>query len=559
MFDYSYDFTIVMGYYNRKEQVINTLNMFEKQYKQYNYEVIIVDDNSKKEHKLTDIIGNYPFSLKYIEISEKEKGNRINPCITYNKGIRAAQGRYIVIQNPECMHVGDLLKYIKDNLNNSEYMAFSCYNVNTPELSKQLINNINLFNDINFRRANASIKREWYNHPINRPVHYHFCAAILNDNIKLLGGFNEEFAIGSWYDDDEILLSIRKNLKLNIRSIPPEQGFVIHQWHSRDAESKFSPMQHNNMIQINKNLYEKYVRNHNKFNFNYPKILHLYWDGSNFSYLNLLTVLSFNKYHFGWKINIFCPINPVKIKSWSGSEQKVEYSGRDYFDKLKNIDNVFIHNIDFNNLPFKYQDASEVIKSDYFRLYILNKYGGLWSDFDIIYINNIEEYYNTKKISNTKNIILYRYWWKECNRYIYPVGLFLCNRNNSVLDKILENIESFYNSAQYQCLGCQMFHFLFTNDNGKKLISQMKLSELIIDKADCYLPIKWNETKLLYGDKNITIEQYQNNKNIVGIHWFNGAKESKDYCNNLDKELLNKNFKINCLMDKLVKDYIKKI
>ena len=27
-----------------------------------------------KEHKLTDIIGNYPFSLKYIEISEKEKG-----------------------------------------------------------------------------------------------------------------------------------------------------------------------------------------------------------------------------------------------------------------------------------------------------------------------------------------------------------------------------------------------------------------------------------------------------------------------------------------------------
>ena len=102
-----------------------------------------------------------------------------------------------------------------------------------------------------------------------------------------------------------------------------------------------------------------------------------------------------------------------------------------------------------------------------------------------------------------------------------------------------------------------MFHFLFTDKNGKNLISQMKLSELIMDKADCYLPIKWNETKLLYSDNNITIEQYQNNKNIVGIHWFNGAKESKDYCNNLDKELLNKNFKINCLMDKLVKDYIK--
>ena len=59
MFNYTYDFTIVMGYYNRKEQVINTLNMFDKQYKQYNYEVIIVDDNTKKEHKFTDIICNF--------------------------------------------------------------------------------------------------------------------------------------------------------------------------------------------------------------------------------------------------------------------------------------------------------------------------------------------------------------------------------------------------------------------------------------------------------------------------------------------------------------------
>ena len=50
---------------------------------------------------------------------------------------------------------------------------------------------------------------------------------------------------------------------------------------------------------------------------------------------------------------------------------------------------------------------------------------------------------------------------------------------------------------------------------------------------------------------------YQNNKDIIGIHWFNGAKESKDYCNKLDNNMLNNNLENECLMDKFVKEYYK--
>ena len=557
MFNYKYDFSIVMGYYNRKNQLINTLNMFENKYKNYNYEVIIVDDNSIDNHKLNDISSNYTFPLTIIEISSFEKGNRINPCVVYNKGFRIARGKYVIIQNPECIHVGDLLNFIKNNLTEKDYMAFSCYNTNSQELAENLLNNLNLINDSNFRNINKKNGMEWYNHPKIRPVYYHFCAAMYNDNLKLLGGFDEEFSKGSWFDDNEILLSIRKNLKLNIKCIDPNAGFVIHQWHARDAEFKYSKVENNRMIELNKKLYETYVRKHNEYKFNYPKLLHLYWDGSNFSYLNLLTVLSFNKHHFGWKINIYCPINPVKNKSWSGSEQKTEYIGKNYFDQLKNINNVFIHYIDFNNLPFKFQDASEVIKSDFFRLYVLNKFGGLWSDFDIVYVNNIEEYYHKKELNTEKNVVLYRYLWKEVNRNIYPVGLFLCNSNNSIFNVILNNIHLFYNKSEYQCLGCNMFHVLFSSEQGKPIIVNMKLSEIFIDDANCYLPIKWNETSLLFNDKNIKKEQYQNNKDIIGIHWFNGGKESKDYCNKLDKNISNNNLENECLMDKFVKEYYK--
>lgn len=557
LFKYKYDISIVMGYYNRKPQTINTLNYFEQHYKTYNYEVIIVDDNSVPEHQLDDAIKKYTFPIKYIKITEEEKGDRINPCTTYNKGFKEAEGERVIIQNPECIHRGDILGYVKQNLTYDDYTAFSCYNCSSQELTQELLNNSSLINDHSFNSRN---KFHWYNHPIYRPVHYHFCAAMMNDNLKLLGGFDEAFAEGHSYDDNEILLSISKNLKLNIKTIDPnEGGYVIHQWHPSSSQTKFSPTVFTSMLNRNKTLYETYIREHSKYKFHFPKLLHLYWDGSPFSYLNLLTVLSFNKHHIGWKINVFCPINRNKHKSWSSNEQKKEYVGKSYFDELNKIQNVNIHYIDTDLLPFEHKDASEVIKSDYFRLYILNKFGGLWSDFDIIYTNSIEKYYSDKKLNDSKNIIIYRYKWEEAKKNVYPVGLFISNKNNSVLNSILKNVNIFYNKLNYQCLGTTMFENIFekykNNSTLTNIITNMSIKELYIDNSDCYLKVKWNQLDIFYKNKDVEPSHFETDNNVVGIHWFNGADVSKDYCNNLKLDLL-KNSEPTCLIDKFVKQYI---
>ena len=569
MYNYEYDFSIIMGYYNRKKQVINTLNYFKENYKKYNFEVIIVDDNSTSEHNLNDIINNYEYNINYITIDKKEKGDRINPSVPYNIGFKNAKGKKVIIQNPECIHVGDLLKTLNDNLTYNNYIAFSCYNCISDELTNELLENTSLINNIDFHNKNKQNNNFiWYNHPRYRPVHFHFCAAIMNDNLKILGGFNEEFAKGHSYDDNELLLSIEKNLKLDIISLYPNNGFVIHQWHSRDAENTISDKKIKNLyernsmnnslqykVSLNRNLYNMYFLEHNKYNYKYPKLLHLYWDKSNLSFLNLLTVLSFNKYHIGWKINIYCPLNLNKNKSWSINEEKKEYNGKDYFNELKNISNVNIHEIDINNLSFKHKDASEVIKSDYFKLFILNKYGGLWSDFDIIYTNNIENYYSTKNISTEKNMILYRYLCKEENKFVYPVGLFLSNKENSILKEILNSINIFYNKNNYQCLGTNMFENIFHNKIFKDIISKMKLKEMLIDDANIYLPFKCNELDKFYKNKHKEIISYSKTKDIIGLKWFNEVDISKDYCNNLDLNKLKIN-EPNCLIDKLVKQYL---
>lgn len=258
--------SIVMSYHNfRKIQLINTLNQFENLYSnKYNFEVVIVDDNSNEEFKLYDIINNYSFRINYIIISKEEKGDRINPCIAYNKGFKESTGDIIIIQNPECYHVGNIIDYIYKNIDESKYLTFSCYSTNSHELTEELINSDNKFdkiNDDNFNNKNlCNYGILWYNHPMYRDVSYHFCSAIYKSKLDILGGFDENFGNGYCFDDDELLLSIKYNLKLNIFNIDPSEVFVIHQYHERNDSFNISCENDNNIIKqkwlLNKNLFE---------------------------------------------------------------------------------------------------------------------------------------------------------------------------------------------------------------------------------------------------------------------------------------------------------------
>jgi len=258
--------SIVMAYYNnRKEQTIHTLNSIknfyhplEKPY--YDFEVVIVDDNSDAEFKLHDIIVHYPYKIKYIEISKEEKGTRINPCLAYNKGFENAEGDVIIIQNPECMHVGDLILFLLENLTINDYYAFSCFSTNNPHTSNEMVNSnykYNLIYDTHFLEINQP-GINWFNHPIHRPVSYHFCTAIYKEKLNLLGGFDPAYAEGYCYDDDEFLFRIKYNLKLNVINIPPDKVFVVHQYHLNSSSSfthDNNPLSH--LLEKNKKLFEE--------------------------------------------------------------------------------------------------------------------------------------------------------------------------------------------------------------------------------------------------------------------------------------------------------------
>lgn len=223
--------SIVTSYYNRKKLFIETLKSIKRSSIK-DIEFIAVDDGSDPIHRLEDLRSRFPF-LKIIRL-EKEDKWYMNPCVPFNVGIREAKGDKIVLQNPECLHVHDVLKKIDEELDESNYISVSCY-ATSPEQNKRIpsqSSNGTLPHDIlTFPQQpyTGGERPGWYNHPNYRATYFHFCSALTRNNMARLNGFDERFAHGIGYDDDEIVTRIKM---LNLKMIIDTEVTVIHQFHS---------------------------------------------------------------------------------------------------------------------------------------------------------------------------------------------------------------------------------------------------------------------------------------------------------------------------------------
>ena len=222
--------SIISAYYNRRGLFYQTLKSITKsKYKDIEY--IVVDDGSDPQERLEDLVGEFPFlKIKYLEKANKWY---TNPCIPFNIGIREAKGDIIVLQNPECLYVHDVLAYINENINDSKYISISAYGLNpilTTQLPYYCSNDtlIDFFNTLPQEPYRGWDTLGWYNHSVFRPVYFHFCSAMTRGNMEKLNGFDERFATGVAYDDDELVARIRI---MGLTPIIEDKVSVIHQYH----------------------------------------------------------------------------------------------------------------------------------------------------------------------------------------------------------------------------------------------------------------------------------------------------------------------------------------
>ncbi len=214
--------SIVAAYWNRKDQLVNTLWSIE-QYR-HDIEIIIVDDGSTDGVDITGLANDH---IRVITLKDK---TWINPCIAYNVGFAEATGDVIIIQNAECVHMGDIIGHVDKNITKNAYITYGCFSINEALTKRALAGE-----DINVLirpSTNLHIDRwggtGWYNHTRFRPEMLHFCTAITKEDLYDLGGFDERYANGSAYDDNDFIMRIkRKGMDARIVDNP----FVVHQHH----------------------------------------------------------------------------------------------------------------------------------------------------------------------------------------------------------------------------------------------------------------------------------------------------------------------------------------
>lgn len=252
--------SVVTAYYNRKSLFIRTLDSFCSSIGKINFEVIAVDDGSDENERLEDLVDKYPF-LKVIRL-ERENKWYSNSCIPFNIGFSHCIGDKVIIQNPECYHFGNILEHVDKNLKRNEYLSFGCYSLDKETTEKTIIENYNYISDeINSCKRSHRYDGDsgWYNHSIYRPSAFHFCSAIKYEDLMELGGFDERYALGNSFDDDEFLWRIRCK-KMEVKII--DNFIVLHQNHYQKKLNEFG-----NDILNAQNLNDKYFRNKQLYNY----------------------------------------------------------------------------------------------------------------------------------------------------------------------------------------------------------------------------------------------------------------------------------------------------
>lgn len=273
---------------------------------------------------------------------------------------------------------------------------------------------------------------------------------------------------------------------------------------------------------------------------NIPKILHLYWDKTPMSLLQTFTVETFHNLNPDWVINVYIP-----LQSYKGNDTYIpDYIGIDYFYIIENLNYVNIININLDDYTIN-KNLHNILRSDIFRYYILYEKGGMWSDFDVIWLkpmnhmNNIE-YYGDVKMNKMKSIVcmfdskIQEHLLKVNNIFnhntFHNISVMISSVKNDFIKSLIDETIKIQSSLpkddqpNHQLFGTLMLNKLYPNYFD---ITNL-FNDVINLKYETIFPYSIFNMKSLYYENDLN---YINN-NVMCIHWFNGHPYSKDYVNN---------------------------
>jgi len=265
---------------------------------------------------------------------------------------------------------------------------------------------------------------------------------------------------------------------------------------------------------------------------NIPKTLHLYWDKCTpLSKLQALTPETFHRHNPDWNIKVYVP-----KQEYNGCAKYIpDYSGKDHFDLVEKMNYVKIIEVDITDYKIS-KDLHNILRSDILRYKILYDEGGIWSDFDIIWLKSIDHLCKIKHANYVEELGFSVTMYKDVIGH-YSIGVLLAKLNHPFYKTLLENCyqiqkepnkhPKLYNKRKkeflHQSFGVSLWSMLYP-----------RLTNLSMRYRDCsairyktFYPYSIFNLEKLYNENDISVIT----NDVVCVHWFNGHELSKKYIN----------------------------
>ena len=269
-----------------------------------------------------------------------------------------------------------------------------------------------------------------------------------------------------------------------------------------------------------------------------PKELHLYWDGSPMSYLQALTAVSFHELNPDWIINLYIP-----KQGYSGSDRYIpDYLGDDYFHLVRDSHYVNVLYIDLEDYGID-ANLHNILRSDIFRYHILYTIGGVWSDFDVIWLKPMDhfrniDYHGDTPIEDINTVVSFIHGTGGG----HSIGILIHCRHDPYMAAMVDLCKKVKPPYSHEVFGGELM-----NRNFPDLKSYEQFGNVVGARFETYYPYNIHPPNQTI--QNLYIGEYPEpleDNNVMCLHWYNGHVLSKQYVNN-------NGYKIPCTMTTLLK------
>jgi SAM-dependent methyltransferase len=268
-----------------------------------------------------------------------------------------------------------------------------------------------------------------------------------------------------------------------------------------------------------------------------PKIAHLYWDGSPISWLQVQTLTTFHKQNPDWEIRLYIPVAPYIVPH---GKYVPDYTGKDNFDLIKELSYVKIIKVDVTKYGID-DKIHNILQSDIFRYKMLYEIGGVWMDFDVLWLKPISEIFNIRVqgMVGTKEMGAFVCRYESEDITFHNIGILMSKPKHPLYKAIIDECMRIQERNKdreallHQNFGTNVFDALYPTFEDVC----RQFSDVVNIPYKVFYPYSIFDLEKLYNKDKPSVDE----KSALCVHWFNGHKLSKNFINTKFKPNSNNN------------------